>query len=151
MKKILLATTLLFIASLLWSQEIEKITYEIDGKTKTVNAVLAGVVQTRIYIYGQYSNTWIITEKSYRFIDENGVLGDWEEWETFSESPYAYANNDTLSELLKAITSKKYTETAYNNQKMLLVINKNKNNQDYWFEDKKYANFTQLIYIIVNE
>jgi len=151
MKKILLIATLLFTSSLLWGQDIEKITYEIDGKTKTVNAVLAGIMQTRLYIYGQNSNTWIITEKSYRFMDKNGVLEDWGEWEIFSVTPYAYANNETLINLLKSATAQKYTENINDNQKILLVINKNKNDQDYWLEDKKYANFIQSIYIIVNE
>ena len=108
------------------------------------------MVQTRVFIEGQYNDEWIVTEKTHCFINGEGTLDDWNDWEKFSEVPYPFASLSTLQTVLSYIVSEKYNEELVGNNKLLLCITGNENNQEIWWEDRKYANFLQKVYLVMD-
>jgi hypothetical protein len=145
MKKLfVIAVLVISLAGTVWGQEQETITYSINGRTKTVKAVYAGVSETRIYISGQYSDSWMIIDKAYKLVGE-----DWGDWETVSESPFPWASNTDLEKLVSELVQNTYIENTIDGEKMLFVVIRNQNNLRYWWESRKYICFLQRSYYIV--
>jgi hypothetical protein len=122
----------------------ENLSYYIDGRKKTVDAEYIGTQETRLFIQGGFlRESWIVIEKCFW----DASTKKWSAWEKFNEIPMPKASNSDLLELVNEFIGS-VVEDEINGQQILLVHTKNDNNQEYWWEERKYICFIQMIYII---
>lgn len=122
----------------------ENLSYYIDGRKKTVDAEYIGTQETRIFIQGGFlRETWIVIEKCFFDVSTK----KWTAWEKYNEIPTPKASNSDLMELVNEIIGG-VVEDEINGQQILLVHTKNSDNQEYWWEERKYICFLQDIYVV---
>jgi hypothetical protein len=139
-KKIILGMFFLLVVSAF----AENISYNVNGHRKTVDADYIGTQETRLFIQGGFlSETWIVIEKC--FLDVS--TKQWSDWEKYNEVPSPKATNSDLMEIVNEIIGT-VTEDELNGSQLVLFHVKNSDNQDYWWENRKYLCFLQYIYLV---
>jgi hypothetical protein len=141
-----LFTIFVYCAFSLNAQQTEKITYKTeDGRTHTKTAIYFGLQETRMYISGQYGDSWIRSQDAVKEADTNAKWSDWEDGLQF---PVPYASNRDLTSLVEEILSHA-TEQEFRGVLMVRIPAKNRG-VDYWWENQRYICFFRRVYLVMN-